>query len=64
MNTLQKFVFSATLDKVEWQNSTLVKTDVIEKIRTVKKSGRDKIIFGSASLLSGLMLHGLANTGS
>ncbi|MGG4554602.1 dihydrofolate reductase family protein [Paenibacillus sp. FSL W8-0186] len=43
-----KIVFSTTLDKVEWNNSRLVKKDVEEEIKNLKQQpGKDMIIIGS-----------------
>jgi dihydrofolate reductase len=48
MNSLQKVVFSRTLEKVEWQNSRLVKTDPVEEIRRLKQQpGKDMGVGGS-----------------
>jgi dihydrofolate reductase len=56
MNRLPKIVFSTTLEKVEWNNSRLVKDHVAEEILNLKKQpGKDLALFGSASLLSTLM---------
>jgi hypothetical protein len=32
MNNLSKIAFSKTLEKVEWQNTTLVKEHVVEEV--------------------------------
>ena len=36
MNDLTKFVFSTTLEKVEWTNSRLVKGDIAEEVGKLK----------------------------
>src|SRR5690349_8666241 len=36
MNSLQKVVFSKTLDKVAWNNSRLVKENAVEEVSTLK----------------------------
>lgn len=60
MNTLPKVVFSKTLKKVEWNNSTLVKEVVPGEIMKMKRQpGKDMVIFGSADLVSTLTNHGL-----
>ncbi len=59
MNTLPKIVFSRTLEKVEWNNTRLVKDHVLEEIQALKQqSGRDIVIDGSAGLI-----HSLTNLG-
>jgi len=51
MNTLPKIVFSKTLKKLEWNNSTLVKEVVPGEIMKMKRQpGKDMVIFGSADL--------------
>jgi dihydrofolate reductase len=60
MNTMPKIVFSRTLDKVEWNNTRLVKGDAVKEISELKQQpGRDLLIFGSADLASNLTNLGL-----
>ena len=49
---MRKMVFSKTLSRVEWNNSTLVKEIVPEDITKMKQEpGRDIVIYGSASMV-------------
>ncbi len=51
-----KIVISTTLEKVEWNNSRLVKEDVEEEIRKLKQQpGKDLVILGSPRLAHYLM---------
>lgn len=51
-----KIVFSTTLEKVEWNNSRLVKEDVEEAINNLKRQpGKDMVILGSPRLAHHLM---------
>jgi len=60
MNSLPKIVFSRTLDKVAWNNSRLVKSNVEEEIQKMKKQpGKDIVILGSGSIVSELAPLGL-----
>jgi len=60
MNALQKIGFSRTLERVEWNNTRLVKDDAAGEISKLKQlPGKDLFIFGSASLASSLTRHGL-----
>jgi dihydrofolate reductase len=60
MNNLSKIVFSKTLQKVEWNNSRLVKENIAEEISTMKQQpGKDMVIFGSGSIVSTSMQLGL-----
>jgi len=55
MNSLQKIVFSKTLDKVEWNNSNLIKEHITEEVAKLKKQpGKDIVIFGSGTIVSEL----------
>jgi len=56
MNSIQKIVFSRTLDKAGWNNTRLVKGDPEEEFRKLKQIyDKDIFIFGSADLASTLM---------
>jgi dihydrofolate reductase len=60
LNAMHKMVFSRTLESVEWNNSTLHKEVVPEKIEQLKQEpGRDMLIYGSASLIQTLTNHSL-----
>jgi dihydrofolate reductase len=60
MNEYPKHVVSTTLDRVEWNNSSLIKGDLAEEIANLKKQpGKDILVFGSCSLVRNLMKLGL-----
>lgn len=60
MNSLPKVVFSKTLEKADWNNTRLVKTDVAGEIAKLKQqSGKDLFLFGSADLATTLIKLGL-----
>ena len=60
MNSLPKIVFSKTLKKVEWDNTRLVKNNVVEEIAKLKQQPeKDIAIFGSSDLAVTLTKHGL-----
>ncbi len=60
MNNLPKVVFSRTLDKASWNNTKLVKGDLIGEIRRMKNDpGEGMAILGSGSIVSQLAQHGL-----
>ena len=55
MNRMQKGVFSRTLDKASWQNTTLVKGDIVAAVRRMKNEpGPGMAILGSGSIVSQL----------
>ncbi len=56
MNSLPKYIVSKTLDKVEWNNSKLIKESITDEIRKLKSSSNKDIdIFGSGKLISSLI---------
>jgi len=60
MNANRKIVFSRTLDKATWNNTTLLKGDLAAEIRKLKEeSEKDMTILGSGSLVSQLAQEGL-----
>jgi dihydrofolate reductase len=60
MNTFPKVVVSTTLDRAEWQNSTLIKDNVAEEITTLKQQpGRNINMSGSGTLVTWLLRQGL-----
>ena len=60
MNSKAKLVFSKTLDKVNWNNTRLVKENMSDEILRIKKQpGKDLIIFGSSDLSVALAQAGL-----
>jgi len=62
MNSLQKVVFSKTLEKAEWSNTTLIKDHATEEILKLKQQpGRDIAIFGSSDLVASLGDPGLVD---
>ena len=56
MNRLSKIVFSRTLEKVEWNNTRLIRDNAQKEIQNLKmQPGKDMAIFGSANLISTVM---------
>jgi dihydrofolate reductase len=61
-NSVRKYVVSTTLDKAEWNNSTLIKDDVVEAITNLKEQdGQDIAVHGSATLVQTLIQHDLVD---
>jgi dihydrofolate reductase len=55
MNTMPKYVVSATLEKADWAGSTLVKGTLVTEIAKLKdQPGQDLLLAGSGRLLNGL----------
>jgi dihydrofolate reductase len=60
MNRMRKTVFSRTLEKVGWQNTTLVKGDLEAEVKKMKQQpGPDLVIMGSGTIVSQLTQAGL-----
>ncbi|HWK03522.1 MAG TPA: dihydrofolate reductase family protein [Puia sp.] len=60
LNSVPKFVVSSTLGKAEWNNSTIIKGNVVEEITRLKQlPGQEIQIEGSATLVESLMEAGL-----
>ena len=52
MNSIQKIVFSKTLEGVEWKNTELAREIIPEEILKMKEQrGRDMLIVGSANIV-------------
>lgn len=56
-----KYVFSNTLTKSNWENTTIVKGDLKEEINKIKNQNRDKdiIVYGGAAFVSSLIKNNL-----
>jgi dihydrofolate reductase len=62
LNSMAKYVVSTTLDKAEWQNSTLLTGDIAEEVTKLKQQqGGDIQVIGSGGLAQTLMRHGLVD---
>ena len=60
MNKLPKIVFSKTLDKVTWNNTKLMKGDLISEVRKLKSEpGEGIAILGSGRIVAQLAKEGL-----
>lgn len=60
MNHLPKVVFSRTLEKASWNNTMLVKGDLVSAVRKLKaEPGVGMVIFGSGTIISQLVQDGL-----
>ena len=63
MNKRQKLVVSNTLDKVDWNNTKLLKGGLVQEIKKIKsESGPDILIFGSGTVISQLAQEKMIDT--
>lgn len=53
MNNAEKIVFSQSLQNADWNNTTLIKDNIVETIRKMKQSpGKDMAILGSGTIVT------------
>jgi dihydrofolate reductase len=62
MNNFKKHVVSRTRDRLDWQNSVLIKGDVAPEIAKLKQQdGKDLLVFGSGTLVQTLLRNELVD---
>jgi dihydrofolate reductase len=60
VNRISKYVFSSTLKKADWSNSSVVEGDVVTEAAKIKaQAGRDLVIYGHGLLGETLLKHQL-----
>lgn len=60
MNSLSKVVFSKTLTKTYWNNTVLIKDNMLEEIKSLQSLlGKDMMLLGSSDLSVFLIDHGM-----
>lgn len=60
MNKAEKIVFSRTLKNAEWNNTRVVKENIVEEIKKMKQApGKDMTILGSGSIVTRFAEQGL-----
>jgi dihydrofolate reductase len=61
-NTMPKYVVSSTLQEPEWNNSTVLKGDVVEEVAKLReRQDGDIVVHGSARLVQTLVDHDLVD---
>ena len=62
LNSLPKYVVSSTLEKPDWNNSTVLKGDVVNEVTTLKQDvNGDIVVYGSFQLFHTLLDHDLVD---
>lgn len=62
LNNAKKYVASKTLNKVDWNNSSLLKGDVVEEIKKLKEQdGPELQVHGSSNLIQTLLKNDLVD---
>ena len=59
-NAMPKYVVSASLERADWNNSTIVRDDVVERIRALRDEQR-LLVWGSPTLVKTLMENDLVD---
>ena len=59
-NSMPKYVVSSTLETAEWNNSTIIDDDVIERVRALRED-QNVLVWGSPTLVQALMDHDLVD---
>lgn len=60
VNSIRKYVFSSTLAKADWNNSTIIRGDAVAEVTRLKQQdGRDLALYGHGLLAQTLLEHGL-----
>jgi dihydrofolate reductase len=56
INSMRKYVVSNTLDEARWNNSTVIRGDLVAQISNLKEEGeRDLVMYGHGRLRSATM---------
>ena len=59
-NAMPKHVVSTTLERADWQNSSIIADDVVERIRALRER-ENVLVWGSRTLVKTLMDEGLVD---
>jgi dihydrofolate reductase len=61
-NSMPKYVVSSTLEDAEWNNSTVLKGDLVEEVSNLREgTDGDIVVHGSAQLVQALLEHDLVD---
>jgi dihydrofolate reductase len=59
INSMPKYVASTTLDKADWNNTTVIKGDLVTEVAKLKQQGGDILMHGFGPVANTLMTNGL-----
>jgi dihydrofolate reductase len=59
-NSMPKYAVSTTLERADWNNTTIIREDVVESIRRLKED-QNVLVWGSPALVRTLMEAGLVD---
>jgi dihydrofolate reductase len=62
INAIRKYVFSSTLENADWNNSTIIRDDVVTAVKDLKQQdGGDLLMYGYGQLSQTLLEHHLVD---
>jgi dihydrofolate reductase len=62
LNQVRKYVVSSTMDDPKWQNSEILRGELVEQVRALKEAeGKDIVVTGSITLCHALIQAGLVD---
>jgi dihydrofolate reductase len=62
INAMPKYVFSSTLEKADWNNTTIIRGDVVAEVTKLKQQeGHDLLIYGAGLFAETLLKHHLVD---
>ncbi|MCH5644600.1 dihydrofolate reductase family protein [Gordonia sp. ABSL49_1] len=62
LNAVDKYVVSSTMTDPQWQNSTILRGDLVDEVRELKqRDGKDIVVTGSITLTHALIGAGLVD---
>ena len=60
INEIRKYVFSSTIEKADWNNSIIIRSDAVAEVRKLKEqTGKDLAVYGHGRFAQSLLAHGL-----
>ena len=59
INSIPKYVVSTTLDKADWNNTTVIKGDLVSEVSDLKQQGGDILMHGFGPVANALITNGL-----
>lgn len=59
INSVRKYVASTTLDKADWNNTTVLNGDLVAEVARLKKQGGDILMHGFGPVANTLITNGL-----
>jgi dihydrofolate reductase len=59
INSMPKYVASTTIDKADWDNTTVINGDLVAKVAELKQQGGDILMHGFGPVAHTLMTNGL-----